>query len=75
MPKNPLKRFIWYCSICKKETYHRCVFQEFVACNDCDMVQHKSLKMLLEAETKDPCECSGCHQDLSSCICGEEIPK
>jgi hypothetical protein len=30
------------------------------------------LKELLEAsETRDSCECPGCHQDLSSCICGE----
>jgi hypothetical protein len=27
------------------------------------------LKKLLE--TKDPCECPGCHQDLSACVCGE----
>ena len=67
--KIPLKQFIYYCSICKKLTYHRSVFQEFVACDDCDFVQHKPLKKLLE--TKDNCECPGCHQDLSSCICDE----
>jgi len=27
------------------------------------------LKRLLE--TKDSCECPGCHQDFSACICGE----
>jgi len=28
-----------------------------------------------ELETKDPCECSGCHQDFSACICGEAPQK
>ena len=70
--RKGIRHFIWHCPICKKETVHRCVFQELVACDSCDLVQHKPLKMLLEAhETKDPCECSGCHQDLSACICGE----
>ena len=70
--RKGLRHFIWHCPICKKETVHRCVFQELVACDSCDLVQHKPLKKLLEAhETKDPCECSGCHQDLSACICGE----
>jgi len=48
MPRRPIKRFIWYCPICKIETYHRCVLKEFVACNDCDMVQHKPLKQMLK---------------------------
>jgi hypothetical protein len=48
MPRRPIKRFIWYCPICKIETYHRCVLKEFVACNDCDMVQHKPLKQILK---------------------------
>ena len=70
--RKGLRHFIWHCPICKKETVHRCIFQEFVACDVCDMVQHKSLKELLEAsETRDSCECPGCHQDLSSCICDE----
>jgi hypothetical protein len=76
MPKRPIKRFIWPCPICKKETYHRCIHMDLVACNDCDTVQHKPLKTLIEAsETKDPCECPSCHQDLSSCICGEATQK
>ena len=67
--RKALRHYIWHCPICKKETVHRCVFQEFVACDVCDLVQHKPLKKLLE--TKDNCECPGCHQDFSACICGE----
>jgi len=66
--RKGLRHFIWHCPICKKETVHRCVFQEFVACDICDMVQHKPLKMLL-------CECPGCHQDFSACICNEATQK
>ena len=70
--RKGLRHFIWHCPICKKETVHRCVFQELVACDVCDLVQHKPLKKLLEAyETKDPYECSVCHQDFSACICNE----
>ena len=67
--RKGLRHYIWHCPICKKETVHRPVHQELVACDVCDLVQHKPLKKLLE--TKDPCECPGCHQDLSACICGE----
>jgi len=67
--RKALRHYIWHCPICKKETVHRCVFQELVACDVCDLVQHKPLKKLLE--TKDNCECPGCHQDFSACICGE----
>jgi len=67
--KKGLRHYIWHCPICKKETVHRPVHLEFVACDVCDLVQHKPLKKLLE--TKDNCECPGCHQDLSSCICDE----
>jgi hypothetical protein len=67
--RKALRHYIWHCPICKKETVHRCVFQELVACDVCDLVQHKPLKKLLE--TKDPCECPGCHQDFSAYICGE----
>ena len=67
--RKGLRHFIWHCPICKKETVHRPVHLEFVACDVCDLVQHKPLKKLLE--TKDNCECPGCHQDLSSCICDE----
>ena len=67
--KKGLRHYIWHCPICKKETVHRPVHLEFVACDVCDFVQHKPLKKLLE--TKDPCECPSCHQDLSACVCGE----
>jgi len=70
--RKGLRHFIWHCPICKKETVHRCVFQELVACDICDFVQHKPLKKLLEIKTKDNCECSECHQDFSACICGEK---
>ena len=47
--RKGLRHFIWHCPICKKETVHRPVHLEFVACNICDLVQHKPLKKLLEA--------------------------
>ena len=64
--RKALRHYIWHCPICKKETVHRCVFQELVACDSCDLVQHKPLKKLLE--TKDPCECSSseCKSEYSA---------
>ena len=47
--RKGLRHYIWHCPICKKETVHRPVHQELVACDVCDLVQHKSLKELLEA--------------------------
>ena len=47
--RKALRHYIWHCPICKKETVHRPVHQELVACDVCDLVQHKSLKELLEA--------------------------
>ena len=60
-----------YCGNDKGNTFDWNEFGQFlVKCNKCKIVFRPS-KTSSVHETKDPCECSVCHQDLSACICNE----
>ena len=72
-------RRTWY-DVCVKCS--RIVSPRHTSCPKCGGTEFKGTiresdgkvrqKGLFEAsETKDNCECSGCHQDLSACVCGE----
>jgi ribosomal protein L37E len=61
------------CPNCGRKTYLFTSNQKY-QCHFCGFgyrEDYEEIKKKKASETKDPYECSGCHQDLSACICNE----